>query len=62
MSSNGNPRFPRSRMIREDCCSIPHLACFPSLNIQSPVALRHVLSFPQLGLLRRLRRLGPRGR
>src|SRR5438093_1760398 len=46
----------------QDSFGAPHLAYLSAVGIQSPAALRHVRGFPSRGLLRRLRRHGPRGR
>ena len=45
----------------QDSLGAPHLAYLSAVGLTSPAALRHVRGFPSRGLLRRLRRPGPRG-
>src|SRR4051794_38355514 len=40
------------------CC---HFGYLPAIAVETPAVLRHVDGFPVLGLLRPLRRHGPRG-
>src|SRR2546421_3615197 len=62
MSSSGSPRLPRSRIIANTCSAFLITSTFLCELLRSPGPLRHVLSFPEIGLLWVLRRHLPRGR
>jgi hypothetical protein len=56
--------FPVPNLLRGDghhCFGCCHCGYLSALAVKAPAALRHVNGFPVLGLLRPLRRHGPRG-